>query len=172
LDNKQFPPQEGHEAGYTIEEFLAVMEPVFQRQKAAVEKCIAGLTVHAAGLAAKGQEAGVSELNRFISDMVEFWDPETAEQRVTAFEQTVAAARDSGKVPVLTGQDKADIRAGLALYAQELRTVDSELEYWASACEDFAEALEEQWRTEAAPSRQTGLSPQDADQFNMKFGGM
>ncbi len=170
MDNKQLPPQEGHEAGYMIEEFLTIMEPVFQRQQAVVDQCVAGLTVYAADLAAKGRD--VTELGRFVSGMAEFWDPDTADQHTAAYEQAVTVARDSGVAPMLTEQDKADIRAGLALYAEEIRTVDPELEYWAAECDSFAEALEEHWRTEAAPSQQASSPEQDTTQINMELGGM
>lgn len=162
----------GYEKHYTINEYLAMMEPVFQRQKIAIEKCIAGLTIHAAGLAAKGRESDISELNRFISDMMEFWDPEAREQHITTFEQTVSAVRDSGEAPVLTEQDKADIRSGLALYAGEIRTADPELEYWAAGCDSFAEALERQWQTEASDSQQADPSQRDTAQIVMEMGGM
>jgi len=41
LDNKQFQHQEGHKAGYTMDEYLRIMEPVFRQQQAVVDKCIA-----------------------------------------------------------------------------------------------------------------------------------
>jgi len=104
--------------------------------------------------------------------MAEFWDPDTAERHTAAYEQAVAAARDSGESPALTGQDKADIRAGLTLHARELRVTDSELEELAAECDRFAEALEEQWRTEAAPSRQASPPQQGTTQINMELGGM
>ncbi len=154
MDNKQFPPQEGHEAGYTIEEFLAIMEPVFWRQQAVVDQCVVGLTVYAAGLAAKGREADVLELGRFVSGMAEFWDPDTSDQHTAAYERAVAVARDSGEAPALTAQGKADILAGLALHARELRVTDSELEELAAECDSFAEALKEQWQAEASQAQQ------------------
>jgi len=49
VDNKQSPPQEGNVKRCTIDELLAPMEPVYRQQKAAAEKCVAGLTVYAAG---------------------------------------------------------------------------------------------------------------------------
>ncbi len=166
MDNKQLPSQEGHKAGYTIEEFLTIMEPVFQRQQTVVDQCVAGLTVYAAGLAAKGREADVTELGQFVSGMAEFWDPDTADQHTAAYKQAVTAAHDSGEAPALTEQDKVNIRAGLALHARELRVTDSELEELAAECDSFAQALEGQWRAEAAPSRQ------DTAQINMELGGM
>ncbi len=172
MDNKQLPPQEGHEAGYTIEEFLAVMAPVFERQQAIVDQCVAGLTVYAAGLAAKGREADVTELGYFVSGMAEFWDPDTADQHTAAYKQAVTAARDSREAPALTEQDKVNIRAGLALHARELRVTDSELEELAAECDSFAQALEGQWRAEAAPSRQASPPQQDTIQINMELGGM
>ncbi len=157
---------------YTIDELLALMEPVYRQQKAAVEKCVAGLTVHAAGLAARGREADISKLGNFISAMAQFWDLETSEQRIAEFEQAVAAARDASEAPALTEQGKADILTGLALYAEEMRTVDPDLEEWAAECDSFAEALEDHWRTEAAPSQQASPPQQDTTQINMELGGM
>ncbi len=66
---------------------------------------------------------------------------------------------------MLTEQDKADIRAGLTLYAGEIRAVDPEMEHWAADCDRFAEALEGQWQAETSPS-------QDMTQINMELGGM
>ncbi len=157
MDNKQLPSQEGHKAGYTIEEFLTIMEPVFQRQQTVVDQCVAGLTVYAAGLAAKGREADATELGYFVSGMAEFWDPDTSNQHTAAYERAVSEARSSGEAPALTEQNKADIRAGLALHAEELRVADSELEELAAECDSFAEVLEERWRATA---------------FNMEMGGM
>ncbi len=165
MDNKQLPSQEGHKAGYTIEEFLAVMAPVFERQQAIVDQCVAGLIVYAAGLAAKGREADANELGYFVSGMAEFWDPDTADQHTAAYERAVTAARDSGEAPALTEQGKADILAGLALHARELRVTDSELEELAADCDSLAEALKEQWQAEAAQAQQT-------NQINMEMGGM
>ncbi len=172
LEDYRDAPDKGPVKRYTIDEYLAMMEPVFQQQKIAIEKCVAGLTVHAAGLAAKGRESDISELNRFISDMMDFWAPEAREQHITTFEQTVAAARDSGEAPMLTEQDKTDIRAGLALYAGEIRTSDPELEYWAAGCDSFAEALERQWQTEVSDSQQADPSRQNTTQIAMEMGGM
>ncbi len=172
MDNKQLPSQEGHKADYTIEEFLAIMEPVFRRQQTVVDQCVAGLTFYAAGLAAEGQEIEVLELGKFILGMAEFWDPDTADQHTAAYERAVAAARDSGEAPALTEQDKVNIRAGLALHAKELRVTDSELEELAAECDGFAQALEGQWQAEAAPSRQASPPEQDTTQINMELGGM
>ncbi len=172
MDNKQSPPQEGHKKSYTIDEFIELMAPVFQRQQAIVDQCIAGLTVYGAGLAAEGWEADVSDVGQFIARMAEFWDMETAEQHTSAYERAVAAARDSREAPVLTGQHKADIRAGLALQASEIRVTDTELEDWATEYDNFAKALEGQWQAEANPSRQAGPPQQDAAQINMELGGM
>ncbi len=150
---------------YTIDELLALMEPVYRQQKAAVEKCVVGLTVHAASLAAKGQEADVNELGRSISAMAQFWDLEASEQHITAFEEVVAVARNTGEALALTEQGKADILTGLALYAKEMRAGDPDLEEWAAECDSFAEALKEQWQAEASQAQQ-------ANQINMEMRGM
>ncbi len=168
MENKQFPPQEERMKSYTVEEYLAMMEPVFRRQQAVVDQCIAGLTVYAAGLAAKGQEADVTELGRFVSGMAEFWDPDTSNQHTAAYERAVAAARDTGEAPALTAQGRAGILAGLAQHARELRVTDSELEELAAECDSFAEALKEQWQTEASQAQQVG----PPNQINMEMGGM
>ncbi len=142
-----------------------MLEPVFRRQQAVVDQCIAGLTVYAAGLVTKGQEADVAELGRFVSGMAGFWVPDTADQHTAAYERAVAAARDTGEAPALTTQGKADILAGLALHARELRVTDSELEELAAECDSLAEALKEQWQAETAQAQQT-------NQINMEMGGM
>lgn len=160
MDNKQFVFQEGHRRDYTISEYLEIMAPIFQRQQAIIDRCVAGLTIYAAGLMAQGRESDALELGRFISGMAEFWDSDKSERQTAELERAIAAARASGEAPALTEQNRADICAGLELHANEMRVTDSELEQGADRCESFAEALREEWQEETSP------------QINMELGGM
>lgn len=119
-----------------------------------MDKCVAGLTLYAAGLAAMGQEAEVQKLDYFISGMANFWDPDVADQQIAAFKRAVAAARYSREAPALSAQGKADILAGLALHAKELRVTDSKLGESADECKSFARALKGQWQADTDSSRQ------------------
>lgn len=158
MDNKKLPRQEGQAVRCTIDELLTVMEPVFQRQKAIVEKCINGLAIHAANLAVKGQEDDIPSLSSFVTAMAEFWDLETTESRMAAFEKVSLEARTSGQAPVLTEQHKHDILAGLELYAQEMRCNDPEMEEWAVNCENLADSLQHEWLVSTVEKCITGLT--------------
>ena len=82
------------------------MEPQYQAYKNTMRQCIAGLTEHAARLAAQGQEEQLPTFRRLLTDMAEFWGlaeddtpkgyREMVEQIGSTFDQAVSAARDSG----------------------------------------------------------------------------
>ena len=140
---------------YTIDELLARIEPQSREYKAAIRKCIAGLTDHAARLAAQGQEEQLPTFRRLLTDMAEFWGlaeddtpkgyREMVEQIGSTFDQAVSAARDSGGAPELSEQTRQNILSGLELYAQEMRANDEELEQWAAECDSLAGGLKKQW---------------------------
>ena len=75
MDNREqtSPVQCENTRRYTIDELLARIEPQYREYKAAIRKCIAGLTDHAARLAAQGQEEQLPTFRRLITDMAEFW---------------------------------------------------------------------------------------------------
>ncbi len=144
MDNKQFPCREEQKTSYAIDEYLAMMEPVFQREKIVIEKCIAGLTVYAAGLAANRQEDKIPWLYKFVDDMTGFWGLDPSEQYLTAFQQAVSEARDSGQAAVLNEQ--REILAGLEQYTDEMRANDESHQPWFVECVDFMNELREQWQ--------------------------
>ena len=157
--------QPGREKIYTLDELLKVMEPQYQVYKFTMRQCIAGLTEHAARLAAQGQEESLPRLRQLCIEMAEFWGlteddtpkgyQEMADHFGSTFDSTVSATRDSGQVPELSAQAKQNILDGLELYAQEMRLNDGELEVWAVECDILAEDLEEQWQLETAAAGQT-----------------
>ena len=65
--------QPGREKIYTLDELLKVMEPQYQVYKFTMRQCIAGLTEHAARLAAQGQEKSLPRLRQLCIEMAEFW---------------------------------------------------------------------------------------------------
>lgn len=140
--NGQTAPRHDEIKSCTIDEFIARMEPAYRKQQAVIEKCLAGLTVYAAGLAANGQMD--DRLRDHVDAMPLFWGLEQPEQYLTAFDQAVSEAQSSGAAPELSEPGKADILAGLTLYAQELRLVD--MEPWAQACDSLAAEIWEQWQ--------------------------
>lgn len=160
MDNR-----ERTEKWYTVDELLETIAPQYQEYKLTMGRCIAGLTEHAVRLAAQGQEDTIPQLRRLSIEMAEFWglaedDTSKGHQTMTdhlgsTFDNAVSAARDSGQAPALSERTKRDILDGLALYAEEMRLNDAELEDWAVECEILAEDLEEQWKLETAATEQT-----------------
>lgn len=165
---------------YTIDELLALMEPQHRADQNTIRQCIAGLTEHAARLAAKGQEERLPRLRELCVEMAEFWglaEDDTWEgyrkmetRYGGAFDRAVSAARDSGHAPELSAQTKQNILDGLERYAQEMRLnegpefseqempLEDGLGPWIVECELLSEQLQEEWQAEA--------------QANMEMGGM
>lgn len=168
MDNREktAPVQPESHSGYTISEFLAQIEPQYRAYKDTMRQCIAGLTEHAARLAAQHQEEQIPQLRRLCMEMAEFWGlteddtpkgyQEMAEHFGSAFDSAVSAAKGSGHAPELSEPAKQNILDGLELYAQEMRVNDEQLEDWAVECEILAGELEEHWRSEIAAVQQTG----------------
>ena len=140
--------------GYTIDKLLAEMEPRYNAYKKTMRECIAGLTDHAARLAAQGQEEQLPMLRRMIVDMTGFWElsetdtteafQETTDLYQDAFDRAVSAARDSGCAPELSEQAKADILTGLELYADEMENT-GDLGRWVDECDALADQLRTKW---------------------------
>ena len=157
------PAQSGNEKRYTVDEFLAQIEPQYRQYKDTMRKCIAGLTEYAAQMAAQHQEENLPQFRRLCIEMAEFWgltDDDTpkgyqkmAEQYGSAFDQAVSAARESGQAPEMSELARQGVLDGLDLYAREMRANDKSLEDWATECDVLAEGLERQWRTENALSK-------------------
>ena len=169
MDNreKMTPVQPESGRHYTIDELLALIEPQYREDQNTIRQCIAGLTEHAARLAAKGQEEQIPRLRDLCIEMAEFWglaEDETWEgfrkmeaQYGGAFDSAVSAARDPGHAPELSEQTRQDILDGLELYAQEMR-LNGDLEQWVAECGDLFEQLQAEWQAET--------------QINMEMGGM
>ncbi len=70
MDNREqtSPAQGENTRRYTIDELLAQMEPQYQAYKNTMRLCIAGLTDHAARLAAQGQEEQLPTFRRLALD--------------------------------------------------------------------------------------------------------
>ena len=166
---------------YTIDELLARIEPQYREYKAAIRKCIAGLTDHAARLAAQGQEEQLPTFRRLITDMAEFWGlteddtpkgyREMAEQIGNTFDQAVSAARDSSGAPELSAQTKTDILNGLRLYAEEM-TDCGDLEQWIAECNALSSQLQRDWRMEASSPQplQAGMEMSKSDFWELIAG--
>lgn len=141
-------------ARYTLDEYMRMLEPIYQEYEARIKGCIPGLTQYAAALAANRQEARLPEFRKLITDMVEFWDLEHDEGKDAdrklrekygeAFDRAVAAARASGQAPVLSRETQECVLAGLHIYAKEM-TASGDLEPWVRQCEALAEQLQEEW---------------------------
>ena len=158
MDNREKTGQSQPEAAkaYTLNELLERMGPQYQEYKLTMRQCIAGLTDHAARLAAQGQEEQLPTFWGLTEDDTPKGYQEMAEHFGSVFDNAVSAARDSGHAPELSEQTKQNILDGLELYVQEMRLNDEELEDWAAECEILAEDLEEHWRSEIAAVQQTG----------------
>ena len=159
MDNRENTtpvPTEGGK-GYTIDELLAKMEPQYQAYQNTIRTCIAGLTDHAAQLAARGQEEQLPMFRRMIVEMAAFWglaeqDTPKAFQEMTemyqdTFDRVVSAAKDVGCASELTEQNKADILTGLDLYAQEMEN-SGDMEQWIDECDMLAAQLRAEWEME------------------------
>ena len=143
--------------GYTIDELLAAMEPQYRAYKNTMRECIAGLTGHAAQLAAQGEEEQLPIFRKMIVEMAGFWglaetDTPKAFQEMTdlyqdTFDRAVSAARDSGCAPELSEQAKADILTGLKLYADEMEAV-GDMGRWIDECDTLADQLRTEWGME------------------------
>lgn len=168
MDNREKMAPTQPESGryYTIDELLALMEPQHRADQETTRRCIAGLTCHAAQLAAQGQEEQLPQLRRLCVEMAEFWGlteddtpkgfQEMAERYRSEFDSAVSAARSLEQSLELGERAKADILAGLELYAQEMRCNGPELEQWATECDVLAEMLEEQWQMAVTPWQAEG----------------
>lgn len=155
---------------YTIDELLALMEPQYRADQDTIRRCIAGLTEHAAQLAAKGREEQLPRLRALCIEMAEFWglaEDDTwegfrkmEEQIGGDFDSTVSAARDSGHAPEMSEQTRQDILDGLERYAQEmaLNGDDDDMKKWVAEFEALSEQIRVQCQAEA--------------QINMEMGGM
>lgn len=140
--------------GCTIPEILTKNAQIFSEQKAAIRRCISGLTIYAAGLVANHQEGDIPMLRQFIAEMAEFWNPDDIEGKngyliirekyVGAFNQAVATARTSDQASVLSSQVQENILSGLDLYAQEMANSGG-MEHWVRQCDALAEKLREEW---------------------------
>lgn len=161
MDNREKTAPDRPESGrryYTVDELLSKMEPRYREYKNAIRKCIAGLTDHAAQLAAQRREKQLPMFRRMIVEMAAFWglaegDTPKAFQEMTeryqdTFDRAVSAARDSGCAPELSEQAKADILAGLELYAREMED-SGDLGQWIDECDMLAARLRTEWEMEA-----------------------
>ena len=183
MDNREqtSPAQGENTRGYTVDELLAQMEPQYQAYKNTMRQCIAGLTEHAARLAAQGQEEQLPTFRRLITDMAEFWGlteddtpkgyREMAEQIGSTFDQAVSAARDSGGAPELSTQTKTDILNGLRLYAEEMMDCGG-LERWIAECDALSSELQRDWRMEASSPQplQAGMEMSKSDFWELIAG--
>ena len=183
MDNREqtSPAQGENTRRYTIDELLAQMEPQYQAYKNTMRLCIAGLTDHAARLAAQGQEEQLPTFRRLITDMAEFWGlteddtpkgyREMAEQIGSTFDQAVSAARDSSGAPELSTQTKTDILNGLRLYAEEMMDCGG-LERWIAECDALSSQLQRDWRMEASSPQplQAGMEMSKLDFWELIAG--
>ena len=183
MDNREqtSPAQGENTRSYTVDELLAQMEPQYQAYKNTMRQCIAGLTEHAARLAAQGQEEQLPTFRRLLTDMAEFWGlaeddtpkgyREMVEQIGSTFDQAVSAARDSSGAPELSTQTKTDILNGLRLYAEEMMDCGG-LERWIAECDALSSELQRDWRMEASSSQtlQAGTEMSKSDFWELIAG--
>ena len=68
MDNREktTPIPNENSRGYTIDELLTMMEPQYRAHQNTIRECIAGLTGHAAQLAAQGREEQLPMFRIFI----------------------------------------------------------------------------------------------------------
>ena len=134
MDNREqtSPAQGENTRGYTVDELLAQMEPQYRAYKNTMRQCIAGLTEHAARLAAQGQEEQLPTFRRLLTDMAEFWGLAEDDTPKDAYENT-----DPDAYKALVAELKKGITYGEGVdYPYEWDEVE---EYLPRLCEKYLE---------------------------------
>lgn len=150
----------------TIDEDLHWMEPLYRGYKNTMRGCIAGLTDHAARLAAQGREEQAPRLRQICIEMAEFWDlneddspqgfQKLAEQYGGDFDRAVSSARVSGCALEMSGHTKRNVLEGLELYAREM-TESGDMERWVAECHTLAAQLRAEWGMGSDAPRQAQM---------------
>lgn len=148
---------------YTLPRALELLKPIYAKYEITIKKCISGLTDYAAGLASAGQTAPIPGLRKYILDMANFWGlnddfskegyHRLVQEYGGAFDQAVARGEVSPNYPALSEQAKADIIAGLKLYAKEMAE-SGDMEKFVEKCRKLEADLKTQW-AEQAPQGMT-----------------
>lgn len=165
MDNRETaaPVQSGEDRAHPTDGFPGRIESQYGEYKRTIRRCIAGLTSHAARLAAQGREEQLPTLRRIAAEMAGFWglagddvpreEQDTAEPYSGDFDRAVSAAKRSGCAPAMSEQSRRDVFAGLELYVQEMAECGG-MEPWITECGVLVVRLRAEWGMGIVPPRQ------------------
>lgn len=157
----------GGKTEYSLDEYMALINPVYQVYEEQIRRCVSGLTSAAAQCAAARQEEQIPKLRERIVMMGGFWgveedtsvDPyETSERNYgRSFDEAIAEARRTGAAPPLTEQAMRDVLAGLEVHMQEMDN-SGDMDDLIAECDLMARQLRAEWKIELPASHQTVLT--------------
>lgn len=159
--------KQGGKTSYSLSEFGALIDPVYDVYTEQIRRCISGLTAYAAQCAAARHEEQLPKLREHIVMMGGFWgaeedvsvDPyEVSERKYgRSFDAAIAEARQSGSAPPLTEQAMRDALTGLEVHMQEMDNSGG-LEGLIAECGQLSRQLRAEWKIEPPASQQTVLT--------------
>ena len=158
--------QEG-KTSYSLSEFGALIDPVYDVYAEQIRRCVSGLTAYAAQCAAARHEEQLPKLREHIVMMGGFWgmeedvsvDPyEVSERKYgRSFDAVIAEAWQSGSAPPLTEQAMRDVLTGLEVHMQEMEN-SGDMDDLIDEYGRMAQRLRTEWHMEPPVSQQTVLT--------------
>ena len=155
--------------------------PEYAQDVAAIQAAVPGLICCAATLAVKGRVDEIPELREYLIHMAAYMltsaetnpnvtDMYWADKKYGEMvDKAVAAARETGKAPEMSGRDVEAVYTGLELYIKELMS-DGEYDDWVEQSRGIAAKLQQEWPS-AADHPELFLA-QQANEAGQMMGGM
>ena len=155
--------------------------PGYAQDAAAIQAAVPGLICYAATLAVQGREDEIPELREYLIVMAAYMltsaetnpnvtDMYWADKKYGEMvDKAVAAAREPGKAPEMSGMDAEAVYTGLDLYMMELIS-DGEHEDWIEQSRRIAAKFQQEWPS--AADHPELFAAQQANETGLKMGGM
>lgn len=155
--------------------------PGYAQDAAAIQAAVPGLIGYAATLAVQGREDEIPELREYLIHMTAYMltsaetdpnvtDMDWADKKYGEMvDKAVAAARETGKVPEMSGKDAEAVYTGLDLYIKELMS-DGEYEDRVEQSGRIAAGFQQEWPS--AADHPELFAVQQANETELKMGGM
>ena len=113
---------------YTVDELVQKMEPQAQLDRALIRRCIDGLGLYAAGIAANERHSKkIDEMRKLAENLVEYWglddygaNEKASEEILGAFDEKIREARSGGAVTVDVFQTAPNVIYGLHRYGMDM----------------------------------------------------
>jgi len=112
---------------YTLNELIETMEPQSRRDKALMSRCVEGLGLYAAQLAADDRfSSKIDEIRKLADNLVDYWGlgfedgSKSAKEFMQAFDDRVDEARTGGTVGGDVYQTAPNVIYGLHRYGQDM----------------------------------------------------